>query len=341
MLGLLRDVFVGLFLLAVLAATPWMSEQLAQQQATSDLLETVLVPLREPYFDFAVSRKSERFAVVGLHGRVTIGRLSDPAVDFDLSLPEREVTSLRFSPQEPSLLLGCLDGTVLWQPLEPLQEARTLLTCQEGVTAVNVSPDGRLAAIASSPYQDQLAEVSVVEIQSATTRYQLPTKGMVVWLNFTPDGKELICRDANGSVLFLNAASGELLKKLDLPKFGTGPAALSSNGRWLALGGMWGDLAMISVNDRRIRGEWPMSSLPIASLCFSPDTSLLACGTEDRLMLIQRHNHSVVSEQPDGVHRVYFTARGKKLISSSHDGTIRRWSVPNLQEEQRIVSEPL
>lgn len=341
MLGLLRDIFVGLFLLGLLAATPWMSEQLAQQQATSDLPETVLVPLREPYFDFTVSRRNEQFAVVGLQGRVTIGRLDRPAMDFELDLPDREVTSLRFSPRESSLLLGCLDGTVLWQPLEPLQELRTLLTCREGVTAVNVSTDGRFAAIASSPYQDQPAEISVVEIKSATVRCQLPAKGLVVWLNFTPDGKELLCRDADGSVLFLNATTGKLLKKLDLPKFGTGPAALSSNGRWLATGGMWGDLALISVNDRRIRGEWPISSLPIASLCFSPDASLLACGTEDRLMLIQRRNHSVVSEQPDGVHRVYFTARGKKLISSSHDGTIRRWSVPNLREEQRIVSEPL
>lgn len=341
MLGLVRDIFVGLFLLGVLAATPWMSEQLAQQEAESEFLETVMVPLREPYFDFAVSRKDERFAVVGLQGRVTIGRFGNPTVDFELDLPERQVMSLRFSPEEPSLLLGCLDGTVLWQPLEPLQEPRTLLTCREGVTAVNVSPDGRLAAIASSPYQDHPAELSVVEIQSAAVRYQLPTKGMVVWLSFMPDGKELICRDVDGSVMFLNAATGKPLKKLDLPKFGTGPAALSSNGRWLAVGGMWGDVALVSVNDRRIRGMWSMSSIPIAALSFSPDASLLACGTEDRLMLIQRRNHTVVAEQPDGVHRLYFTPHSKKLVSSSHDGTIRRWSIPNLREEQRIVSGTL
>lgn len=341
MFGLLRDVFVGLLLLGLLVAMPWLTEQIAQQRPSSDLPETVIVPLHEPYFDFTVSRKDERFAVVGLHGRVTVGRLDDPTVDFELDLPKRQVTSLRFSPQESSLLLGCLDGSVLWQPLEPLQEPRTLMTCREGVTAVNVSPDGRIAAIASSPFEDQPAEISVTEIKSAVTRYQVPTKGMIVWLSFTPDGKELLCRDANGSVLFLNANTGKLLKKIDLPNFGTGPVSLSANGRWLAVGSMWGDVALISANDRRIKGQWPMSSTPITSLNFSPDGSLLACGTEDRLMLVRRRNHSVVSEQPNGVHRLYFTARGKKLISSSHDGTIRRWSVPNLHEEQRIVSEPL
>lgn len=341
MFGLLRDVFVGLLLLGLLAAMPWLSEQIHQQQSASDQPETVIVPLREPYFDFALSRSNEQFAAVGLQGRVTIGRLDHPSVDFELDLPERHVLSLQFSPQESSLLLGCLDGTVLWQPLEPLQEPRTLMVCRESVTAISVSPDGRFAAIASSTFENQPAEISVTEIKSAVMRYQIPTNGLIVWLSFTPDGKELLCRDTNGSVLFLNAATGKLLKKINILKLGTGPVALSSNGRWLAVGGMWGDVVLISANDRRIKAQWPMSALPITSLNFSPDGSLLACGTEDRLMLVQRRNHSLVSEQLGGVNRLHFTARGKKLITSSHDGTIRRWSVPNLHEEQRIVSGSL
>lgn len=341
MLGLLRDLFFGLLLLSSLAATPWLLEQIAQRQSSSELPATVTIPLREPYFDLTVSRLDERFAVVGPQGHVTVGRLKEAAVDFELNLLDRQVVSLRFSPSEPSLLLGCLDGTVLWQPLEPLQEPRTLMTCSESVTAVNVSPDGRFGAVASSPYEDHPAKISLLEIKSGKVRSQTSNKGLIVWLSFTPDGKELLGRDTDGSVLFLNAATGKLLKKIDLPSFGAGPAALSSNGRWLAIGGMRGDVALISLNERRIKGQWPLSSIPITALNFSPDGSLLACGTEDRLMVVNPRNHSIVSEQPDGVHRMYFTARGKKLITSSHDGTIRRWAVPNLREEQRIVSEPL
>lgn len=341
MFGLLRDLFVGVLLLGVLATTPWLVERFAEHQAASDVPETVRVPLREPYFDFTVSRFNEKFAVVGLNGRVNVGRLENPAFDLELNLPDRQVTTLRFSPQEPSLLLGCQDGTVLWQSLESLKEPRTLLTCRESISAVNISPDGRLAAIASHPFEDQPAEIAIVELRSGIVRSRMPTAKMVTWFNFTPDNKRLLGRDGDGAVLILDASTGKLLETLEFPRIGAGPAALSANGQWLAIGGLWGDVALMSMNDRRIRAVWPVGGLCISTLSFSPNASLLACGTEDRLVLMHCRNHSIVAEQPSGVHRVYFTARGKKLLSSSHDGTIRRWSVPNLKEERRIVSELL
>ncbi len=340
MLGLMRDLFVGLLLLGLLAATPWLAEQVTGQNLDSDLPETNIV-LREPYFDLAISRQDGQFAAVGMFGEVTIGQMNDHSAEFELDLPDRHVTSLQVSPREFSLLLGCLDGTVLWQPLEPLTSPQSLVVFDSAVSAVNISPDGRLAAMACSPYEDEPAHISIVEINSAVAQIQSVSEQLIVWLSFTPDGRELLCRDSQGSVLIIDATTGKLLRQLDLPGFGTGPAAIGSNGRWLAVGGVNGQVAMIDLRQRRIASQWTASSTPISSLEFLLRGNMLACGTNDQLMLLNGRDHKVVAEQPTGVQRVHFTSNGKKLITSGHDGTIRRWSLPNLIEEQCIVSEPL
>ncbi|MBC7818507.1 MAG: hypothetical protein IAG10_16595 [Planctomycetaceae bacterium] len=340
MLGLMRDLFVGLLLLGLLMASPWLAEQVARQNSESDLPETTIVSC-EPYFDLTVSRKNGQFAAVGMHGQVTIGRMDDPAAELELDLPGRHVMSLQFSPREFSLLLGCLDGTVLWQPLEPFEEPHPLAAFSSGVSAVSVSADGRLAAMACSPFEDEPAHISIVEISSAVARVQSVSERLIVWLSFTGDGRELLCRDSFGSVLMIDAASGKLLRKVDLPGLGTGPAALSPSGRWLAVGGVQGQVAMIDLRQRRVISQWPVSSMPISSLEFSLRGTMLACGTRDQLMLLNGRDHKMVAEQATGVNQLHFSGNGKKLITSGHDGTIRRWSLPNLIEEQRVASEPL
>ncbi len=340
MFGLMRDLFVGLLLLGLLMATPWLAKQVGRQNSESDLPETAIVSC-EPYFDLTVSRKDGQFAAVGMHGQVTIGRMDDPAAELELDLPGRHVTSLQFSPREFSLLLGCLDGTVLWQPLEQFEEPRLLATFSSVVSAVSVSADGRWAAMACSACENEPAHISIVEIRSAVARVQSDSKQYIVWLSFTGDGRELLCRDSLGSVLMIDAVSGKLLRKVDLPGLGIGPAALSPSGRWLAVGGVQGQVAMIDLRERRVISQWSVNSAPISSLEFSQRGTLLACGTRDQLMLLNGRDHKVIAEQATGVDRLHFTGNGKKLITSGHDGTIRRWSLPNLLEEQRFVSEPL
>jgi WD40 repeat protein len=340
MFGLLRDLVVGLLLLGLLAVTPWFAERAMQQDSVADDPDSMIVP-REPYFDLSVSRKKELFAAVGMQGQVTIGRIDQPLAGTPLDLPDRHVMSLQFSPRELSLLLGCLDGTVLWQPLEPLQEPRLLATFPNAVSAVSVSADGRLAAMATSPYQSEPAQIAVVEIASAQARMQVPSKQLIVWQSFSADGRELLCRDSCGSISIFEVASGKLLRTLDLNGFGIGPAAMSPNGRWLAVGGLQGTLAMIDLREHRIIRQWPASSAAILALAFSGRGTMLACGTSEQVLLLNTRNRQVVAVRPTGVQQILFTGDGKNLMTAGHDGTIRRWSVPRLQEEQRIISDPL
>ena len=195
--------------------------------------------------------------------------------------------------------------------------------------------------MASSPFESEPARISIVEIKSAAVQAQADSKQLIVWLSFTADGRELLSRDSFGSVRMLDAVSGKLIQKLDLPGLGTGPCAMSPNGRWLAVGGVPGRVAMIDLRERRVVSNRPVSATAISSLEFSSRGTLLACGTDDQLMLLNGRNHKVVAERPTGVHQLHFTSNGKKLITSGYDGTIRRWSLPNLVEERRIVSEPL
>lgn len=361
MLGLMRDLFMGLILLGLLAAIPWLAEQVVPQNSETDFSETAIV-LREPYYDLAVSRQDGRFAAVGMHGQVTVGQMDDPAAEIQLDLPERHVTSLQFSPRELCLLLGCEDGEVLWQPLdvlepqdvlEPLDVLKrqdmlkpqdvphSLAKFDSSISAISVSADGRLAAMACCPFENEPTHISIVEIHSAVKRAQSIADHMIVWMSFTADGRELLCRDSLGSVLMIDSMTGTLLGKVDLPGMGTGPATLSPTSRLLAIGGVNGQVAMIDLGQRRVVSQWSVSSTPISSLEYLRLGGMLACGTSNQLMLLNGHDHKVVAEQPTGVQQIQFTSNGEKMITSGHDGTIRRWSLPDLVEEQCLVSEPL
>ena len=340
MFGLMRDLFVGLCLLGLLAAMPWLAEQLMPLSSETDFPETAIVS-REPYYDLTVSRKDGRFAAVGMHGQVTVGQMDDPAAEIQLDLPERHVSSLQFSPCEFCLLLGCEDGAVLWQPLEPLEEPHLLAKFDSAISAISVSGDGRLAAMACSPFENEPIQISIVEIRSGTKRTQTISEKMIVWLSFTADGREVLCRDSVGSVLMIDSMTGKLLRKIDLPEMGIGPATISPSGRRLAIGGVDGRVAMIDLRGRRVVSQWSVSSMPISSLEFLRGGRLLACGTSNQLMLLNGNEQKVVAEQPTGVQQIQFTSNGEKLITSGHDGTIRRWSLPHLVEEQCLVSEPL
>jgi WD40 repeat protein len=147
---------------------------------------------------------------------------------------------------------------------------------------------------------------------------------------FSPDGKTLISAHGDGVVHFWEAASGKELRVLRTGRacFGTGPAALSPGGRFLALPvgnglSLW-DLTTGKVLHRAL-GHGTAAA---PCLAFSPDGKRAATGSSDgarlwevktgkELLFFKGHRAAVIA--------LAFSPDGKSLASRGRDGKVLVW----------------
>jgi WD40 repeat protein len=168
--------------------------------------------------------------------------------------------------------------------------------------------------------------------------------GMVTAVVFTPDSKRLISVSTDKTVRIWDVAGGECLKVLR-PPIGTGSAgklnaaALSPDGRWLAVGGLGAKtnaIYCIGLDGAELEVA-PGHSDAIQQLAFAPDSrQFVSAGadgtialwsvmdTSQRLREFRGHSGAVLS--------VAFSPSGKQLVSGGADKTVRIWDVTTKQQ---------
>jgi WD40 repeat protein/serine/threonine protein kinase len=235
------------------------------------------------------------------------------------------VVSLTLSHNGRQLATGTSTGRVaLWDTVTGAK-LREFTEHQYAVESVDFSPDGHFLASAADDNTVRIWDLQTGENPVTITR---ASEASIVWaVRFTPDGKALLTAGDDGLQLW-DAQTGALLRE-----FNTGETFYSVT---LAPDGQ----TLLAVSDRGYHvyelatgKEFFIQKDPVEDSYFAaaitPDGQTAALGgglltlyeypSMKPLITLTGHTGSILS--------VAFSADGKKLVSSSEDGTARLWEV--------------
>jgi serine/threonine protein kinase/WD40 repeat protein len=280
-------------------------------------------------------------------GRVLAAISSRGLCFFDLAggqelasvpLPDPESTYLRcFLAPGGWLMSNRENGTLLW-PVQPAADQPNLLDAgpprpfaAAGLEGASASPDGRVAALATS-------DSALVLHRSPPYRSFTLEPHWVTQVAVSPDGHWIVtCRpNLRASVRIWKAQTGEHVR--DLPQDGWTTACFSPDSRWLAVSTRGGGCRLWEVGTwREVRryGE--------AVIAFSPDRRTLALDDllgQVRLVEMETDREVVrlTGPEPLWYDPASFTPDGTRLIAAARDQrSICIWDLRAIRGQLREI----
>ena len=257
---------------------------------------------------------------------------------------------LAFHPEGSGLLASGEQLLKLWRVADgtlvrdfPVQE-------QEGMHAIAFAPDGARMLVASD------FEVGkVIALPSAEVAFEFPVGERTTSFAFHPDGRTVAatCSWQGGSEIrfYRLGDPPEVLDTLSIPRpFDVvAPAAFSPDGHFLAFGDR--DLNLFSFPALELARAYaptgdmirePQPGFLVTAYWsearFSVDGAQLICGSPSgEILWFDMQSGRLVrrlSGHEAGVLSIALGADGKRLISSSDDGTVRLWDLQGGGEEE-------
>lgn len=212
-----------------------------------------------------VTRAGDRVAAVGGEGESVPG-----CVSFR--------SRIEFSPDGTFIVANSHDFTV--QVTHVRTDTRTTLEAALGpVFDVAISPDAsRLVASSEDAKLRIWSEPgSDPELINA---FDSPAGGYRV-LAFSPDGEEIAASDITGSVVLLDASSGEAITHLDGVKARDADLVFTPDGKYLMSGAETGEIIVWSIAGGGIVSRMPGHTAPVTDIAVRADGRAVASGSDD------------------------------------------------------------
>jgi WD40 repeat protein len=213
------------------------------------------------------------------------------------------------------------------------------LPAGEKRTALGFSADGRsFATLRRAPDNDAaLAEVwtlSGERLGAPTTLRGAPEGWRVAAGAFAADRCAL--GGERETVTVHSIRTGELRRRLRLPRRHLNQLVLSPDGRRLAAFSWPRQLLVADVATGEVRGWWPAAEGAIQVLAFTPDGHLLATAGDDNVISVwdasTGKRAAVLRGHKAEVKALAFSADGRTLASSGADLALKLWHVPTWRE---------
>jgi WD40 repeat protein len=331
-------------------ATAWnVSDPIAPTRVDAPLLRHTKVVTQ-----VAFSRNGNLLGIASDDGTVDLYRVSAPAHIEQITTTTvvheaAEINSLDFSADGALLAVGLLNSTIgLWDVSDPAHPTRTIEPVRahkSGVDTVRFSPKGSVLATGGGEDGVLLWDLADPHhprrLTDALPGYPDGVKNLL----FTPDGTGLITTTPDDSLVRWNVTKPRHPMQIGTPTTGTGgitrAAAVTSDGRYLVLGGSTG---VISLWDTAVtpplKADPPFigASNDIYDLTLSRDGRVAYCAGADGQVTVWRVR---LPTQPDRVvqtsvaHSQDITAvaaapDGSSFVTGAADGTAMIWqSRPN------------
>ncbi|MGK7888667.1 MAG: AAA-like domain-containing protein [Leptolyngbyaceae cyanobacterium] len=298
------------------------------------------------------SPNGERFASVGGDGTIKIWRSRDQTLLHTLPGHHQGVQRISFSPEGDRLGAAGVEFTAAGKRQDTIHIwdtatghlIQTLLGHGGAVRAVKFSPDGTLLASASDDNT-----VKLWQANDRTGFQVLQTfrnhRGDVKDVDFSPDGRLLASVGNDRTVCLWDVNNRQLWKTLRGHTSYLAAVRFSPDGQLIASGGGDASVRLWSPESGDLLGTLNGHGSWIRGLDFSRDGRLLASASFDRTVKVwpidvcQAHgfrdaNRGETKCHPitlqghlDRVEDVSFSPSGAMLVSSSRDGTVKRWSM--------------
>lgn len=160
---------------------------------------------------------------------------------------------------------------------------------------------------------------------------------------FTPDGREVIVGVEDGSLRFLDAATGRELRRFDGDRPGWHPLAVSGDGRRVASGDEDGVVRIREIANGRETAVLRGHTAKIRRIAFSPTNRLVATTGWDKTVRLWDATSGQELRRLEGhsdfVDGVAFTPDGRRLVTASWDRTARVWDAATGRELQVLTTE--
>ncbi len=226
---------------------------------------------------------------------VCLGGEGDQIYRYDVEAGKNNVIKLQKDPADPHLIDCALT---------------------EGKIAIG-NRDGRLET------WDTITGEKISTLRKMGKQVDMPNhftqKNRAITMTFSPDGTRLAAGNLDTTIQIWDTTSGEELTVLQ--------TSIKDSNMWFLSRGNGKDIVN---NPMKEQGNARPSTL-----AFSPDGSLLACGSEDSTIKLW---HTITGEliatftgHLSDVYRVTFSPDGNILTSGSSDGTVRCWDVKTME----------
>jgi WD40 repeat protein len=219
-------------------------------------------------------------------------------------------------------------GLVLWDTASGNQ-MRVLADDADFVGPAAFSPDGRLLVATVGNRGSNDRGLRLWDAASGNELRRLPD---YAWPAFSPDGKLLAVWNKSHSITLLDVESGHEVRTLGGNFAFLQAVVFSPNGSLLATHEY--DTAMVTLWDvasaKEVRNIY--DSATVRGTAFSPDSRLLASGSEDHTIKLwdvaSGNKLRTFSGHSDSVNCVTFSPDGRWLASGGADASVHLWPLP-------------
>jgi WD40 repeat protein len=241
------------------------------------------------------------------------------------------VYAVALRPDGERMATASFDHTIKVWDVDAGRVVRTFTGHQDKVLALAYSADGQHLASAGLDGTVRLWDAASGRPIACLTSRNRCVQGLA----FTPDGRRLIaCGEAGiAEVWKISASILERIIGVEPERMPLYAAAVSPDGRTLALAGLDGRILLHDLTTGRQQRVLVGHADAVYSLAFAPDGGSLASGSVDQTV---RCWQTATGEQGaclDGhqgaVYQVGFSADGRRLVSAGTDGEVIVWDAGN------------
>lgn len=221
----------------------------------------------------------------------------------------------------------------------PLLEQRPMLLSYYPlpVSDVDVSPDGKLLAVANGMYRSP-GELVVWDLATKKMQYSVKRTFGIRSSAFSPDGQLLATANFDGKTRLQNATTGELVA--ELPGNTVNSVAFSPDGKRLIGAGLDQTVRIWDVASRKSLAVLTGHEGQVFSAAISSDGRTIASGGRGKIVRLwdaeTYEEKQALSGHENAVEMVTFSPDGSTVASASWDGTVKIWDVATGAEKRTL-----
>lgn len=254
-------------------------------------------------------------------------RKSSSGILFSKEL-RSSIKSMKFSP-DGELIAFAINDSKINLADSHAGNITELLELEGTMSSMEFSPNGQYLVIASITDSYTESIISIVSIPSKKLLHSVEIEGSDYSVKFSPDGKFISTISYSNPLRIMEIPTGDNITiPTDINVFKSS-VMFSPDSQQIAIGGTgynYGDIVEIfDINSKKINKLATFDG-GVRSLCYSPDGSLIAVGSEDKTARVIKSDSGELVSTIDfkGVcTSVSFSFDGRWIAAASEDKTVR------------------